>query len=94
MNATIYTGHYEARVSPTADTDPATGPADGSVAVDASNLDNTASFVSREYEFLATAPGYGFLRFRAKLRRGEHRTIDLYFATNWASKSKGAVGDR
>jgi hypothetical protein len=91
VNATIYVGHYEARVSPTADTDPATGPADGTAAVDASNLDNTASFVSRQYEFLATAPGYGFLRFRASLRRGEHRTIDLYFATNWASKSKGAV---
>jgi extracellular elastinolytic metalloproteinase len=89
--ANVYVGHYEARVSPIADTNPATGPADGSAAVDASNLDNEASFTSRQYEFTANAPGYGFLRFRATLRRGESRRIDLYFATNWASQFKGAV---
>jgi hypothetical protein len=89
--ADVYVGHYEARVSPTADTNPATGPADGSAAADASNLDNVASFTSRQYEFTATAPGYGAVRFRASLRPGESRTIDLYFATNWASSSKGGV---
>jgi hypothetical protein len=65
---------------------------------DASNLDNVAAFTSRRYEFVAQAPGYGHLRFRATLRAGESRTIDLYFATNWASTAKGAVaagdGDR
>ena len=89
--ANVYAGHYEARVSPIADTNPATGPADGSVAVDASNLDNVASFAPRTYEFVAQAPGYGHLRFRATFRPGKSRTIDLYFATNWASRSKGAV---
>jgi extracellular elastinolytic metalloproteinase len=91
VSANVYVGHYEARVSPIADTNPATGPADGSAAVDASNLDNSASFTSRLYEFTANAPGYGFVRFRTFLRAGETRTIDLYFATNWASRHKGAV---
>ncbi|MFL5931930.1 MAG: M36 family metallopeptidase [Gaiellaceae bacterium] len=89
--ANVYAGHYEARVSPIADTNPATGPADGSVAVDASNLDNVASFAPRTYELVANAPGYGHLRFRATFRAGKSRTIDLYFATNWASRNKGAV---
>jgi extracellular elastinolytic metalloproteinase len=96
--ANIYVGHFEARVSPIADTSPTTGPPDGTVAVDASNLDNAASFTSRLYEFTANAPGYGFLRFRARFRPGETRRIDLYFATNWASRHQGAVatgdGDR
>jgi hypothetical protein len=91
INANVYVGHYEARVSPIADTNPATGPADGSVAVDASNLDNAASFRPRTYELVAHAPGYGHLRFRATFRAGKSRTIDLYFATNWASRNKGAV---
>ena len=89
--ANVYVGHYEARVSPIADTNPATGPADGSSAADASNLDNVATFTSRRYEFTANAPGYGFVRFRTSFRPGESRTIDLYFATNWASRHKGAV---
>jgi hypothetical protein len=91
VNANVYVGHYEARVSPTADTNPATGPADGSQPADASNLDNVASFTPRLYEFTANAPGYGFLRFRTAFLPGETRTIDLYFATNWASRHKGAV---
>jgi extracellular elastinolytic metalloproteinase len=91
VSANVYVGHYEARVSPIADTNPATGPADGSAAADASNLDNTASFTTRLYEFTANAPGYGFVRFRTFFRPGETRTIDLFFATNWASRHKGAV---
>jgi extracellular elastinolytic metalloproteinase len=58
---------------------------------DPNNLDNVALFTARTYEFVAHAPGYGHLRFRARLRPGETRTIDLYFATNWASQFKGAV---
>ena len=91
VNATVYVGHYEARVSPIADTNAATGPANGSQPADASNLDNVASFTPRLYEFTANAPGYGFMRFRTSFRPGESRTIDLYFATNWASRHKGAV---
>jgi hypothetical protein len=91
ITANVYVGHYEARVSPIADTNAATGPADGTAAVDASNLDNMASFTPRTYELVANAPGYGHLRFRTTFRPGKSRTIDLYFATNWASRHKGAV---
>jgi hypothetical protein len=91
ISANVYVGHYEARVSPIADTNPTTGPADGTQPADASNLDNVATFTSRLYEFTANAPGYGFVRFRTSFRPGETRTIDLVFATNWASRHKGAV---
>ena len=91
VNANVFVGHYEARVSPIADTNPATGPADGTQPVDASNLDNRATFTPRLYEFTANAPGYGFVRFRTFFLPGETRTIDLYFATNWASRHKGAT---
>ena len=88
--ASIYVGHHQARVSPIADTDPATVPAAGT-APDVSNVDNVAHFVARTYEFVAQAPGYGAVRFRASLRRGQHRTITLRMSTNWASRHKGAV---
>ena len=68
VSARIYVGHYEARVSPIADTDPATAGA---------NLDDVARFVAddggrerttgqRGYEFVAHAPGYGHVRFRLR----------------------------
>ena len=58
VNARIYVGRYEARVSPIADTDPATNaPARSS----ANNLDATAAFAPGTYEFVAD---------RARLRRG------------------------
>jgi extracellular elastinolytic metalloproteinase len=88
--ANIYVGHHEGRVSPIADTNPATVPA-ASTLPDASNVDNVALFVGRTYEFVAQAPGYGHVRFRARLRAGEHRTITIRMPTNWASRHKGAV---
>jgi extracellular elastinolytic metalloproteinase len=89
--ANIYVGHYEARVSPIADTNAATAGTPVAGQADPNNLDDVALFAPRLYEFVANAPGYGFLRFRAAFRPGESRTIRLYFATNWASKAKGAV---
>ena len=60
-NARIFVGHYEARVSPIADTNPATmGP----------NLDDVAEFAPGTYELLAQAPGYGFLRGREDVPQG------------------------
>jgi hypothetical protein len=90
--ARIYVGHYEARVSPIADTDPATAgdtPATG-------HLDNVARFVPGErggaYDFVANAPGYGHVRFRlSNLRPGENRRVRLELPTNWASQAKGAT---
>ncbi len=82
VNARIFVGHYEARSSPIADTDPATtGP----------NLDNVARFAPGTYEFVATAPGYGHVRFREQIREGRNVTITLRFADNWASANAGAV---
>ena len=87
--ARIFVGHYEARVSPIADTNPAT-PAAGTPAT-VVNLDDTAKFAPGTYEFVATAPGYGHLRFRKTLHKGEESTIELRFAPNYASANKGAV---
>jgi hypothetical protein len=88
-NARIFVGHYEARVSPIADTNPAT-PAAGSPAT-VINLDDTAQFVAGQYEFLVQAPGYGFVRFRDKFSRGEDEEITVSMAQNWASSGSGAT---
>ncbi len=79
--ARIFVGHYEGRSSPIADTDPTTTGA---------NLDDVARFAPGTYEFVATAPGYGHVRFREQIRSGQNRMITLSFATNWASANAGA----
>jgi extracellular elastinolytic metalloproteinase len=89
VNATIYTGDYQARVTPIADTNPVTtGP----------NLDETAQFVptvgkrNDAYNFVASAPGYGHIRFAVrKLKAGETRPITIKFPTNYASTTQGAT---
>jgi hypothetical protein len=89
INARIFVGHYEARVSPVADTDPATSaPANPK---NANNLDETGDFAPGTYEFVATAPGYGEVRFRRTFRAGQEQTITLHLAPNWASKSQGST---
>jgi extracellular elastinolytic metalloproteinase len=93
VNANVYVGHYEARVTPIADTNPATA---------GSNLDNVARFVPDDgphmatgqlgYEFIANAPGYGHVRFRlTELKPGETRVVTIQFPTNYASRHQGAV---
>ena len=87
VKARIYVGHYEARVSPVADTDPATNaPARAS----ANNLDEQATFAPGTYEFIATAPGYGAVRFRKAFKANDNPTITLRFAPNFASTTQGA----
>jgi extracellular elastinolytic metalloproteinase len=81
-NARFFVGHYEARTSPIADSDPATTGA---------NLDDVAEFAPGRYEVLGMAPGYGLLRGRVNLRKGEHATMEFRFATNYASANGGAV---
>jgi hypothetical protein len=81
-NARFYVGHYEARVSPIADTNPATT---------GENLDNVAKMAPGTYEFLAHAPGYGFFRFEKTVYRGEESTFEVRFAQNVASANAGAV---
>jgi hypothetical protein len=87
VDTRIYVGHHEARVSPIADTDPATNAPSTATA---NNLDATASFAPGTYEFVATAPGYGALRFRRTFKAGQTQTITLRLAPNVASKSQGA----
>lgn len=88
VSVRIYVGQHEARVSPIADTDPATNaPATAS----ANNLDTTATFAPGTYEFVATAPGYGAVRFRRTVRAGQAQTITLRLAANVASKAQGAT---
>jgi extracellular elastinolytic metalloproteinase len=92
VSAEVFVGHYEARATPIADTDPATaGP----------NLDNVARFVTdrdargplfRAYDFVANAEGYGHVRFRlTNLRPGENRVVTIEFPTNYASVHQGAA---
>jgi hypothetical protein len=86
--ARIHVGHHEARVSPVADTDPATS-APATAPTD--NLDATATMAPGTYEFIATAPGYGAVRFRRTVRAGADQTVTLRLAPNVASKSQGAT---
>jgi hypothetical protein len=88
VKARIFVGHYEARVSPIADTDPATNAPAGS---SANNLDDTGFFAPGTYEFVATAPGFGEVRFRRTFRAGQNQTITLHMAPNWASRSQGST---
>jgi extracellular elastinolytic metalloproteinase len=87
VKARIYVGHYEARVSPIADTDPATNAPTGA---SANNLDEQATFAPGTYEFIATAPGYGAVRFRKTFKANVNPTIALRFAPNFASTTQGA----
>ena len=101
--ARIYVGHFEARVSAVADTDPGTSmnPADNLPPCNTSpapagcggenTLDNVARFVAGTYEFTAHAPGYGHLYFRVTVGAGQTKTVTLSFPTNFASPAKGAV---
>jgi hypothetical protein len=89
LNARIYVGHYEARISPIADTNPAT-PAAGTPAT-VVNFDDTARFAPGQYEFVAHAPGQGHVRFRQRFRSGENETIEIVFPMNWASATNGAT---
>jgi hypothetical protein len=80
--ARFYVGHYEARTSPVADTDPATtGP----------NLDDRARFAPGTYEFVVHAPGYGHLRLRRTFGAGGSPTVTAELPTNRASLAKGAT---
>jgi hypothetical protein len=82
-NARFFVGHYEARVSPIADTNPAT--------TTGANQDDTAQFVPETYELVATAPGYGHLRGRLEFHKGETKIAVFEFSPNYASAAAGAT---
>jgi extracellular elastinolytic metalloproteinase len=77
-NMTVYTGHYEARISPTADTDPQT------------EVSDTVEFMPGTYDFIAQADGYGAFRFTQTFRAGESRVVQVPMRRNLASVHNGA----
>ncbi len=76
---TVYTGHYEARISPTADTDPAT------------ETDDTVEFMPGTYDFIAQADGYGAFRFTQTFTAGEDQVVQVPMRRNLASVHNGAT---
>ncbi|MGB5246941.1 MAG: M36 family metallopeptidase, partial [Woeseia sp.] len=81
--ADIYVGHFEADVSPIADT--RTG-----MALEI-NRDEDASFAPGEYEFLVRADGFGHFRFRQTFAATDDKTLTITMPTNYASKTHGAA---
>ena len=72
-------GHYEARVTPVAGTDPAT------------SLDETFQIVPGTYDFVARGDGYATTRFRFTLRPGQVRDLPVFLRRNLASGANGAT---
>jgi extracellular elastinolytic metalloproteinase len=79
QDMTVFTGVYEARISPTADTDAETETSD------------TVEFVPGTYKFIATAPGYGAKRFTRTFQAGEDVVVSVPMRRNLASASNGAT---
>jgi extracellular elastinolytic metalloproteinase len=77
--AQVFVGKYEARVTPVADTDPATP------------LGDTIPLVAGTYEFLVRANGFGAKRFSLQLKPGMVKLAEVSMPPNLASASNGAV---
>jgi extracellular elastinolytic metalloproteinase len=77
--AQLFVGRYEARVTPVADTDPATG------------LPGIVRMVPGTYDFIVRANGFGAERFRATVRAGHVTTPKLVLDENLASGTNGAT---
>jgi extracellular elastinolytic metalloproteinase len=77
--AQVFVGKYEARVTPVADTDPATP------------LGDTTKMVAGTYEFLVRANGFGAARFSLQLKPGMVKLAQVSMPPNLASSSRGAV---
>lgn len=79
VEARIYVGQYEARVTPAADT------------IGATPLTNTLAMMPGAYDFIVQANGYGMQRLTRNFTAGQTTTIMLRLPTNHASTSNGAV---
>jgi extracellular elastinolytic metalloproteinase len=77
--AELYVGHYEARATPIADTDPAT------------RLDETFRIVPGTYDFVARGDGFGTTRFEATFESGQAQDLAVSLARNVASSANGAT---
>ena len=78
IEAEIYVGRYEARTTPVADTDAATG------------LAGVARFVPGTYDILVRADGYGHKRFRLEAAGTTASTLAFTMTPNLASAANGA----
>ncbi|MDR7276126.1 M36 family metallopeptidase [Catenuloplanes atrovinosus] len=76
----VFAGHYEARVTPIADTDPATPLGDTFEVVPGVKLD-----------FVAAGAGYGHQRLSASFRPGRTETLRVDLRQNLASAASGAT---
>jgi hypothetical protein len=74
----LFVGHYEARVTPVADTLPKT------------KLGNSLPMVPGTYAMLFRAPGYGMTRFKATVKAGQTTVKTLNLKRNLASYYSGA----
>lgn len=79
QNAKVYVGDYESRVTPIADTNPATP------------LGAQASFVPGTYDFVVQAPGRGLTRITRSFAAGRGYTGRFLLLTNLASVNNGAT---
>lgn len=79
VKGTLFVGDYQARVTPIADTDPATP------------LGAAPRMVPGTYRFLFRAAGYGLVRFTATITAGATTAQQVHLWPNLASASKGAV---
>jgi extracellular elastinolytic metalloproteinase len=76
----VFVGDYEARVTPIADTDPATP------------LGDTFDVVPGvEFEFVVVGAGYGHQRLSESFRAGRSSTLDVRLSENLASAAHGAT---
>ncbi|WP_208544027.1 M36 family metallopeptidase [Nocardioides seonyuensis] len=76
--ARIYVGHYEARVSPVADT------------VADTPLGASADFTPGTYDVVAVSPDHGFTRFTLRVEGAKARTVVVADQVNLASAAAGA----
>jgi hypothetical protein len=77
--ADIYISHYEARVTPIADTRSAT------------TLDNVEQFVPGTYTLHIRADGYGHMRRTMTVTAGQVVTLPFPMVRNWASTTNGGT---
>ena len=77
--AQLFVGHYEARVTPIADTDPGTP------------LDDTFTLVPGTYDLVARAAGFGHVRTTLTVRAGQLRDLPVNMRFNLASSANGAT---
>ncbi len=79
QDTSVYTGVYEARISPTADN------------IADTDTGRTVTFVPGRYEFIAQAPGHGAVRFSRTFGPGADVVVDVPLRRNLASVHNGAV---